>query len=144
MSAFLIGLCGSKPPVFFAWAYFYASLGIVFYKFIRFQNRETKYEFNLLYWLKDNWKEILINIMLIYFAARFTPGITALIQTYFGLPEQIGALISDTDFLFLGIGVFHQVILQKLRDNTNVGGMLKTPETPPITALPETSVTAAQ
>ena len=102
-------------------SYFFAFIGIILIKLIKLKYRKKKEpKLSIKYWLQDNFFELIINFILIFLAIRFTNQLKPLISEIFS--DNIMKFINiDNAFFFLFLGLFHQTILNNIRQKTLIG-----------------------
>ena len=100
-------LLGIETATAFLVLSFFAAIGVVISLLLHASNRDqlspsTPAKFSFLFLLKDNFKRILLNVLLIYITIRFTP-------------ELIGVKITSFVALIIGFGwdKLAQVIKEK-------------------------------
>lgn len=101
---------GTTDGWLFVTLFFYALAGMSVMLLYTAANRNpgtptTPYKFNLGFLLLDNWKRIVLNLLLIFITVRFYPDI-------FGKPI--------TPFLALIAGLAYDKIFQLIKDNTGI------------------------
>lgn len=80
---FLKYVLGTTDYAFLLYLLFYAGLGIIASLFFHYKNRTVvtnPQKFNLVYWFRDNYKRLILNLILILVALRFTEQITGFHQ----------------------------------------------------------------
>lgn len=121
-TTFLGSVLGGYTFTFYFVAYFFAVVGILFMKFLTWKTRRDRtLDFNVIYWFKDNWKDMTTNFLLVYIAIRFTSPLVVLFSSVVNL--DFLNQVMDKEFTYFLVGFFHQTILQQLR-KTDLGDKL--------------------
>lgn len=103
---------GCKSFSFYLAAMLFVILGFFTSKFITFKNRKLDTTFSLQYWIKDNWVDVILALLLSFSTIRFTEDLLSAFQKYISFDLSF---ISDVMFYYYLIGLTHQSLLQLLR-----------------------------
>lgn len=93
--------------------------GSLFKKYKRYNSLEKKNTFNLTYWIKDNWDDMLVGFFVTYILVRLLNVVTPYTLTYLNID---GVDVAASDILVIVsifIGYYSDSILEKIIPKRN-------------------------
>jgi len=90
-------------------------LGILFYKLLSFKKNKVTGKFDLKFWILDNWRDVLLNLLLSFIIVRFYDNIVYLVGALSFVDTGLLLRIKEIEFSFFLMGYCHQTIFSYLR-----------------------------
>ena len=110
---FILHFLGGKSVGLYLAAIVFIVLGFVTNKVIVFRNRTDKTkDFSWSFWLKDNWADVVLALLLSFTTVRFTDDILNLVGKYTTFDVTF---ITDAMFYYYIVGLTHQTLLHLAR-----------------------------
>lgn len=117
MKDFLNLLFGELSLHFYIVWFLFALFGFIVNKYIAFSNRGNTSKFNLIYFIKDNFWDLLFGFFLTFLVGRFHDDM---------LNFLVQVTVKEKMFIAFGFGYLYSTLFQLLR-KTTLGSIFKLP-----------------
>lgn len=114
---------GMEPGLFFV-AMFFCLMGFILHKLVSLTMRDRKSQrtpgkYSFSFWLRDNWKEAAIHVILMFLGVLFTPWILEQIHGSPYTPAQISKLLTNAPamLIYTAVGWVVAAPMEALKKN---------------------------